>query len=103
VPWTDRVEGSVTRAKRVAADRGRNAVVIVELPRAGESTVFDDDETVAVRIEEIVNEASTQPDVPVFLDGFIDHDRGYYPRHGLIDRAFNPRPALHRLIESSSR
>ena len=27
----------------------------------------------------------------VFIDTFVDHDRGYYPRHGLLDRRSNPR------------
>jgi len=31
--------------------------------------------------------------VEVFLDTFMDLDRGYFPRHGLFDRRFNPRPA----------
>jgi len=29
----------------------------------------------------------------VFIDTFIDCDIGYYPRIGLLDRRFNPRPA----------
>ena len=27
----------------------------------------------------------------MFLDTFVDHDRGYYPRNGLLDRRYNPR------------
>ncbi len=77
-------------------------MVIVELPRGSESAMFDDDEAVAERVAETADAARSEPDVDVFLDGFMDHDRGYYPRHGLIDRSFNPRPALYRLIESSS-
>ncbi len=89
-----------------AADRtqagARRAIVNVELPRAGESIPFDDDAAVADRVEEAALAAHDHPDVAVFLDGFVDHDRSYYPRHGLIDRRFNPRPALHRLIEIAS-
>jgi hypothetical protein len=76
--------------------------VNVELPRAGESRVFDDDGAVADRVEEAVRAAIDFPSVSIFLDGFMDHDRSYYPRHGLIDRRFNPRPALYRLIEIAS-
>jgi hypothetical protein len=39
--------------------------------------------------------------VAVFLDGFMDHDRSYYPRHGLIDRRYNPRRALYQLISEA--
>ena len=42
------------------------------------------------------------PDVPMTLDTFMDIDRGYFARHGLVDRRNNPRPAatvLRRLSE----
>jgi predicted phosphodiesterase len=85
-----------------AQDVDRDAVVNVELPRAGESIPFEDDAAVANRVEEAARAALSFPDVAVFLDGFVDHDRSYYPHHGLIDRRFDPRPALHRLIEVAS-
>lgn len=81
---------------------GRRGVVNVELPRGGENVNFDDDETVADRVMEAVMAAKRSPDLAVFLDGFVDHDRSYYPRHALVDRRFNPRAALYRLIEAAS-
>jgi len=102
VPWTEPVGNSIGRAGERAAAAGRRAIVIVELPRGSESATFDDDAAVASRVGDVVRAAAGHPDVAVFLDGFMDHDRGYYPRHGLIDRSFNPRPALYRLIEESS-
>jgi len=102
VPWTDPVADSIARAGGIAGVSGRRAVVVVELPRGGESTMFDDDDAVSSRVGDIARAAARHPEVAVFLDGFMDHDRGYYPRHGLIDRSFNPRPALYRLIEESS-
>ncbi|NQV06224.1 metallophosphoesterase [bacterium] len=85
-----------------AADTGRGVVAVVDLPRASESCVFADDDAVADRVGEAVAAALAHPGVPVFLDGFQDHDRGYYPRHGLVDRHHNPRAALYRLIEIAS-
>jgi hypothetical protein len=41
--------------------------------------------------------AWANPGLRIFLDTFIDHDRGYYPRAGLLDRRFNPRPAFNAL------
>ncbi len=102
IPWTDPIGGGVTRARELAESSGKQAVVIVELPRGSESAAFDDDEVVAGRVAETARAAASEPDVAVFLDGFMDHDRGYYPRHGLIDRSFNPRTALYRLIEVAS-
>jgi len=68
------------------------------LPRAGEGEVFEHDDAVAERVGEAIAVASVQREVAVFLDGFADHDRGYYRRHGLIDRRHAPRPALYLAI-----
>ena len=64
--------------------------------------VFADDGAVADRVTEAVHASKLVPGAVVFLDGFVDHDRSYYPRHGLIDRLFNPRPALYALITASA-
>ena len=92
----------MAEAGELAAALGRRAVAVVELPRGSESATFDDDEVVADRVVEAASAALLEPGVAVFLDGYMDHDRGYYPRHGLIDRSFNPRIALYRLIRISS-
>lgn len=99
VPFPLDVGDAVRAVSAIAAEIARHAVVLVELPRGSESSVFDDDDAVALRVEEAVRASMGDPGVTVFLDGFIDHDRGYYPRHGLIDRAFNPRSALYRAID----
>lgn len=103
IAWTEPIEESVAAAAACAEAVGRRAVVGVELPRAGESRLFEDDDAVAARVAEAVIAADRHPGVAVFLDGFMDHDRGYYPHHGLVDRRFNPRPALYRLIEEAAR
>ena len=102
VPWRDELDDGLLRAKTLAGRFGRMAVVIVDMPRASEGSAFTDDEAVCRRVTHTVRAAIKEPDVSVFLDGFMDHDRGYYPRHGLIDRGFNPRPALYSLIAESA-
>jgi predicted phosphodiesterase len=97
------IADSVAAAGRMAANAGVSAVVLVELPRAAEATPFTDDLAVSDRVAAAVAAAQGWPEVTVFLDGFMDHDRGYYPRHGLIDRHHNPREALYRLIQESAR
>ena len=67
------------------------------LPRAGESSLFDDDAAVARRVVIAALAAAANPGVRVILDAFLDHDRGYYPRHGLMDRQTVPRAAFHAL------
>jgi 3',5'-cyclic AMP phosphodiesterase CpdA len=96
------ISGSVANADRAAREAGYSAVVLIDLPRSSESTTFEDDQALADRVAESVEAAFACPEAAVFLDSFMDHDRSYYPRHGLIDRHHNPRPALFRLIECSA-
>ncbi len=91
-------DAGIAAAVATTSKSDRSAVVDVALPRAGEAVVFDDDGAVADLVGEAVAAARLHPYVRVFLDGFIDHDRGYYRRHGLVDRRHAPRPALYRVI-----
>jgi 3',5'-cyclic AMP phosphodiesterase CpdA len=102
VPAGEPVGAAVGAAAVTAEAVERRAVVTVELPRAAEAVLFDDDDAVAAIVTDAVVAAADHRAVTVFLDGFIDHDRGYYPRHGLVDRRFNPRPALRRLMMAAA-
>lgn len=72
-------------------------VGLVELPRAGESEAFTNDARVACRVAEALLTAVAFPERRLYLDGWVDHDRGYYPRNLLVDRAGAPR-AAHRVL-----
>ena len=104
-----RADGGQTAAEDVSAAGStasrshRRAIVNVELPRGGESLAFVDDQFLGEVVAGAVAAAREHPEVAVFLDGFMDHDRGYYPHHGLIDRHHNPRPALYRLMVEAAR
>lgn len=87
-------ELGVAKAQALAPGR---AAALVLLPRAGESAMFTDDDVVTARVCAAFRAASAHPDVPVLLDTTMDHDRGYFPRIGLLDRRGNPRPAFHAL------
>ena len=50
-----------------------------------------DDEWVAGRLAEAVAATAAFEDIYVFVDTFADVDRGYYRRHGVVDRFYNPR------------
>ncbi len=57
---------------------------------------LDNNLRVANRVaESVVAAAATGLDV--FLDTFVDLDRGYFPRVGLYDRRLNPRMGSHVL------
>jgi len=81
---------------------GRRAIALVRLPRGGEGRGYVDDAALARRVAEAWAAAVAQPQVPVLLDGFVDHDRGYYPRIGLVDRRLDPRPA-YRILRALTR
>jgi hypothetical protein len=49
----------------------------------------------ANRVAEALALSLALPDITIFLDTFIDMDRGYFPRNGLIDRRYNPRMPAH--------
>ena len=53
---------------------------------------FNDD-AIADRVAEAIKMAPTLKAASVQLDTFVDVDRGYNPRHGLLDRHYNFRPA----------
>jgi predicted phosphodiesterase len=91
---------AVAEAAR-AADR--RAVVHVRLADDDPAEDASDDAATARRVADAALAAWAHGDrLAVYLDTFADHDRGYYPRHGLIDRACDPRPAsavLRHLVE----
>ncbi len=80
----------------IVSASGMGAVVVAQLPRRSEGSMFDDDTLVANRVVEA--EIVARSGVEVFLDGFGDHDRGYFPRVGLLDRRADPRPSLGALV-----
>lgn len=88
----------VARAAEAAAKLGKKAVALVLLPRGGESVAWTDDQVVADQAVAAFDAARAHPDVRVILDTFMDQDRGYFPRHGLVDRRGNPRPAFRALV-----
>lgn len=87
-----RVPDSVCPAQAGLALR-RPGVLLVELPRAGEAQAFTDDLALSHRVVAAAAAALGSSGRTVLLDGFVDHDRGYFPRHGLLDRKGDPRAA----------
>jgi hypothetical protein len=92
----------IRAAQRAAARLGVKAVAHVQL-QASDSPASEqrDDVAIASRVAETVAAAHSMRTVEVLLDTFVDQDRGYFVRHGLIDRRHNPRPAYHALIDAT--
>ena len=93
VPHDAEIGSCVAAAGQRAREVGLGAICHVELPRAGEARIHDDDRAVARRVLEARQASEVHRAVRIYLDTFEDKDRGYNPRHGLIDRRGNTRLA----------
>jgi len=96
-----RIEGAVSpwqAAQSAAAacrGHGLKASLHVRMTKGAPGLQQTDDDWVAARLAEAVATACAFDDVHVYADTFADVDRGYYRRHGVVDRFYNPRPACH--------
>jgi 3',5'-cyclic AMP phosphodiesterase CpdA len=90
-------------ALQALAQRVRAAVVVTcsMLPDGPNDSVLDD-ATIEREVRDIVEAARRHPGVEVMLDTFVDIDRGYYVRHGLVDRALNWRGAGRWLAQQAA-
>ncbi len=96
-----RVEGMTPpwQAARSAVDachgHGLKASLHIRMTKGAPGLQQTDDHWVASRLAEAVAAACAHGDVHVYADTFADVDRGYYRRHGIVDRFYNPRPAFN--------
>jgi 3',5'-cyclic AMP phosphodiesterase CpdA len=89
-PWP-----SIRMIDDYAARMGTGALVNVRLAPEDPAEYLCDEDHVANRVAESLVAALASPNVKVFLDTFMDLDRGYFPRIGLYDRRLNPRKGSH--------
>lgn len=80
------------------------ALAHVRMTAGGPAREISDDAVVARRVTDAMLASWRHAGrVGVFLDTFADHDRGYFPRHGLTDRRYDPRPAGSLIAKLVSR
>lgn len=95
-----RVEGVTPpwQAARSAVEacrgHGLKASLHIRMTKGAPGLQQTDDRWVATRLAEAAAVACAREDVHVYSDTFADVDRGYYMRHGVVDRFYNPRPAF---------
>ncbi|NOZ72979.1 MAG: hypothetical protein GXP38_13880, partial [Chloroflexi bacterium] len=92
-PWDE----PVSTLQEIARQSKRAKLINLQLPRIDEGVCFEDDEKLQRFVVDAYEASKTMLNTTVFIDTWIDSDRGYYPRHGLLDRRFNPRPAFYAL------
>ena len=89
-PWA-----TAATASGIATDLGVAASVHLRMCGANPALETADDHLSATRIAEAMAAAAAFDKVTVYADTFVDIDRGYFPRTGVLDRMFNPRPGFH--------
>jgi 3',5'-cyclic AMP phosphodiesterase CpdA len=92
-PW----DQPVAAMREIDQGCKRVKMINLQLPRLDEGIRFSDDERLQSFIVEAYKSSQKMANTTVFIDTFVDSDRGYYPRNGLLDRRFNPRPAFYAL------
>ncbi|MCW4051488.1 MAG: metallophosphoesterase [Candidatus Bathyarchaeota archaeon] len=86
---------AIKRIAEYSHQMGFKALANIRLASEDPAVYLSDDDYVANRAAEAVVSAFAYPNVKVFLDTYVDHDRGYFPRIGLYDRRINPRKGGH--------
>lgn len=89
-PWA-----TAASAGAIAADLGVAATVHLRMFGANPAKKTDDDYLSVCRIAEAMAAAAAFDNVTIYGDTFVDIDRGYFPRAGVLDRMYNPRPGFH--------
>lgn len=89
----DDLASSLSAIDGFAVETELNIEVNVRLANRNPAIANFDDMSIANRVAEVVDIAPTLKSTSLQLDTFVDIDRGYNPRHGLIDRHYNFRDA----------
>lgn len=92
IGWDESPCKALMKIDRYVKDSGIEAIANVRLASENPAEYLSDDICVANRVAETLLATSSTDNVKVFLDTFMDLDRGYFPRIGLYDRRYNRRP-----------
>lgn len=88
-------------ARAAHGDSGLVTILTASWAASDPGTCSGDDEAIAGYVLKLLA-AATIPGCTIMLDMFADLDRGYYPRHGVVDRRYDPRIA-GRLVRNTHR
>jgi len=89
-PWE-----TAATAQEIATELGVRASVHLRMTGANPAEEMADQQTLVNRMAEAIMAAAAFDRVTVYADTFADNDRGYFPRLGVLDRLWNPRPGFH--------
>jgi len=93
VPWEADLAISLNDMEKRFDSLAYRCQVNVRLANSNPAVANFDDAAIATRIKDSQRLVANLSNVDLILDTFMDVDRGYSPRHGLIDRHCNFRAA----------
>jgi predicted phosphodiesterase len=93
IPLSQSAWKGIHEAVQISAQHGFDCVPMVQLTGNTMASVNDDDLSIANRVAESIIAGASNKGADIFLDTFLDHDRGHFMRNGLADRRCNPRTA----------
>jgi len=88
---------TIAAVAKLTKEQGLEAHVVARLTGANPAEWQEDERHTATGAVIAQLAAVLAPDVRVFLDVFMDVDRGYYRRAGLIDKQCNPKAGWHAM------
>lgn len=100
IPWEQDHLAVMQDMQKVLCKLPVTGIINLRLAPSNPATSNFDDVAICKRIASALNILSETPDLRLQLDTFADIDRGYSPRHGLVDRLYNLREAGWLLMTS---
>ena len=90
---TDDLTSRLTEIDAFAVSNNLEVDVNLRLANANPAIANYDDQLISERVLTAAQLAGSLAATSIQIDTFVDVDRGYNPRHGLLDRHYNFRPA----------
>lgn len=94
LPFDESVGDAVAFAQRRFERFGKPAVIQLRLSENNPAQNLDDDAWLCRRLAEAAVSGHSHRGCEITCDAFADNDRGYFPHAGVVDRLYNPRPAM---------
>lgn len=89
-PWN-----AIKEIADLTNDLGVAGSVHLRMCGANPADAMEDDEWTATRLTEAIVAATLHDNISIYADTFVDNDRGYFVRNGVLDRLCNPRLGFH--------
>lgn len=94
LPFDESVGDAVAFAQEKFERFGKPAVIQLRLSDNNPAHNLDDDAWLCRRLAEAAVLGHSHRGCEITCDAFADNDRGYFPHAGVVDRLYNPRPAM---------